>query len=104
MHAVHQKANSLKINQKKKKNLELRNKKRSSPNFLASVRLTIAEILFPRELSEGNEGNLVGRSRGRGCVVRSAVPERKLNSKLEKTFTKNLQRQGHIFKNFTLIR
>ena len=62
----------------------------------------MAEILFPKELDEANEWNSVGGSRGagsrgRGCVVRSAVLERKLNSKLEKTFTKNLQRQGHIF-------
>lgn len=35
---------------------------------------------------------------GKGCAVRSAVPEKKLNSQQKKTFTKNLYGQGHLLK------
>lgn len=93
MHTVCQKTKRKSKN--KTKNLEQRNKKQSSTNSTASVSLTTAELLLPKELNEGNEGNSIGVG-GEGwegsCVVRSAIFEKNLNSKLEKTFTKNLYR------------
>lgn len=79
----------------KTKNLEQRNEKQSSTNTTASVSLTTAELLLPKELHEGNEGKSIGvggEGWEGGCVVRSAIFEKNLNSKLEKTFTKNLYR------------
>lgn len=68
----------------------------------------MAEILFPKELDEANEGNSVGGSRGAGsrgkrlcCQV--SCSERKLNSKLKKLSLKPTE-TGTYFKTLTLIR